>query len=99
MIESLALVFSLVLGVLQIDHNTLLCPLLGYQLGCKLLVLLLGRAQGPSSINAEIGLNPSFISRVPNPFLNHGDLLDSLHIGNKRVCLKKKSFKKGGNHY
>ena len=79
----------MVLGVLQTGLNTPSCPFLDYQLGCKLLVLLLGDAQGPIGLSAEIGLNPSFIPRVLDPFLNHNNLLDSLHMGSKRVRLKK----------
>ena len=70
-----------------------MCSLLGYQLGCELLVLLFGSTEGSIILGAKIGLNPSFIPRVLDPFLCHGDLLDSLHMGSKRVSLKKKKKK------
>ena len=71
-----------------------MCSLLGYQLGCELLVLLFSSTEGFIILSAKIGLNPSFIPRVLDPFLCHGDLLDSLHMGSKRVSLKKRKKKK-----
>ena len=84
-----------------------MCSLLGYQLGCELLVLLFSSTEGFIILGAKIGLNPSFIPRVLDPFLCHGDLLDSLHMGSKRVSLKKRKKRKErenkkekkGNHY
>ena len=85
MIELFALVFSLILGILQASLNASTCPLFGGQLGCKLLVFLFGNAQGLISLGAEIGCNPDFVPCFLNLFLSHRDLLDSLHIGKKRV--------------
>ena len=79
------MVFSLVLGAFKTGLDTLLCPLLGRQLHCKLVILFLRCAQGLVSLGAEVSLNPDLISGVLDPFLSYKNLLDSLYVNNKGV--------------
>ena len=83
MIKLFALILSLVLGILQTGPNALLRPLLCCQLHCKLLVLLLSNAQGLVGLSIEVGLN--LIPGILDPLLCHKNLLDNLHINNRRV--------------
>ena len=89
MVEPFALVLGLVLGALKTGLGTPLCPLLDNQLRKKLLVLLFKCAQGLVSLSAEVSLNPSLIPSVPDPLLSYNNFLDSLHINNTGVRLKK----------
>ena len=88
-IELFALILNLVLYILQLSLSAPTCPLFNSQLSGQLLVFLLHGPQGLIRLSAEVGLNPSLISGVLDPFLSYKNLLGNLHKNDKRIPCKK----------
>ena len=88
-IELFALIFSLVRDILQPSLSAPPRPLLNSQLAGQLLVFLLHGSQGLVGLGAEVGLNPSLILGVLDPFFIYKNLLENLHKNDKGIPCKK----------
>ena len=87
-IELLALVFSFVLGILQPRLDAFPRLLLYSKLSSQLLVFLLQGSQGLGDLGSVVGLNPSLIPSVLDPFLRYKNLLGNLHKNDKGILCK-----------
>ena len=88
-IELFVLIFSLVRDILQPSLSAPPRPLLNNQLGGQLLVFLLHGSQGLIGLGAVVGLNPSLIPGILDPFFNYKNLLNNLHKNDKGIPCKK----------
>ena len=86
----LALVLDLGLCTLQKGFGTQMCPLQSGQLVGQLHLLLLEGSQGLLNLSTGMGLSPSLIAGVPNPFIGHKNLLGDLYKNDKGIPLLKK---------
>ena len=93
-IELFALIFSLVLDILQPSLSATPRPLLSSQLGGQLLVFLLHGSQGLVVLSVEVGFNLGVVLGILDLFLSYENLLDSLHKNDKGIPCKKKKKKR-----
>ena len=93
-IELFALIFSLVLRILQPSLNAPPHPLFSSQLNGLLLVFLLHGSEGLVGLGAEVGLNPGLILSILNLFLSYKNLLGNLHKNEKGILCKKRKKEK-----
>ena len=84
-VELLAFLLSLVLGVLEASLSAHSLLFLRGQLRGQHLVLLLRCTQGFACLGAKVSLDPGFIASFFHLLLSHEDLLDDLHKNNKGI--------------